>query len=370
MKRKYSIKIVWDYINGLEVNNIDELENDCMFMMDVIRITRDKNMYNLCSDEVKRNYEFVKFMIETFSYDKKFVNEIACSYLDSVDEDDITAKELIFILCEVFKNCKYEYLKYFVMRTCICSYERVMVDAIVREEENPAWKKEFGLGFILILVKDIGNSDIIVKYIASEYLYEIFYENNEMTLEKFMHKKFNNPDKIKNTGVKNFIIEYVSTYDANLSAYLCAHLDLLKGIEKDIERIIKNWTEYNIRTLIRKNNIFMQETYNLIEQYNSKLTYREICWYIDKKLNLPVKLSLNDEEFDCDFMEYTDLKRMNLNDYRCLMEIVELAKELYLSSVIDNNTEKYDKPTECVIDNNKCKMLKFYPKTVNNSNSN
>ena len=79
---KYNTKLVWDYINGEEVPNIDDLESDYKFMIEVLRVTIDKKMYNLCSDEMKNNYEFIKSVIEIFIDDKKFIKEIADKYLE------------------------------------------------------------------------------------------------------------------------------------------------------------------------------------------------------------------------------------------------------------------------------------------------
>ena len=52
----YNRKLIWKYINGEEIPNIDRLESDYRFMLEVIRITNDKKMYNLCSDEIKLKY--------------------------------------------------------------------------------------------------------------------------------------------------------------------------------------------------------------------------------------------------------------------------------------------------------------------------
>ena len=67
MGKKYNSKIIFDYIvgNDLDGYSIDELENDPNFMMDVIKITRDKRMYNLCSDDIKKNCTFVEFLISS-----------------------------------------------------------------------------------------------------------------------------------------------------------------------------------------------------------------------------------------------------------------------------------------------------------------
>lgn len=173
MTRKYDIRLIWNYINGLEIDNVDELENDYKFMMSVIEITRDKKMYNLCSDEMKTNYEFVKFIINIFKEDKKFICKIANEYINIVDNNDITVKELIFMMCEIFKDYKDEdvYLKYFVMRASIYSLERLSIDMIIEQEEDLFWKKQFGLGFILTQIREFGLSDIITKYVAKELKY-------------------------------------------------------------------------------------------------------------------------------------------------------------------------------------------------------
>lgn len=44
---KISKKLVYDYINGEDIENIDDLENNYRFMMEVIKITHDKNMYHI-----------------------------------------------------------------------------------------------------------------------------------------------------------------------------------------------------------------------------------------------------------------------------------------------------------------------------------
>ena len=43
MNRSYNIELIWNYINGYYIENVDELENDYKFMMKVISITKDKN---------------------------------------------------------------------------------------------------------------------------------------------------------------------------------------------------------------------------------------------------------------------------------------------------------------------------------------
>ena len=96
----YNSKLIHDYINGNDIidYDIEELENDYRFMMKVIDYTKNKNMYNLCSDEVKKNYTFVKFMIEKFKDDVNFIAKVADYYLDQTNDEDITYNELNIIM--------------------------------------------------------------------------------------------------------------------------------------------------------------------------------------------------------------------------------------------------------------------------------
>ena len=56
---KYSNYVIRKYVNAEEISyDIDELEDDPKFMRKVIEYTKDKNMYNLCSNRVKKDYFF------------------------------------------------------------------------------------------------------------------------------------------------------------------------------------------------------------------------------------------------------------------------------------------------------------------------
>lgn len=362
MVSKYDRRVIWDYINGNYVENIDELENDYKFMMDVIRITKDKNMYNLCSDDVKNNYEFVKYMVYTFSDDKKFIHEIASRYLNNVDMEDVTVSELIFIMCDIFNKCKDddEYLMYFLRREAIIVSIRVEVDNFISEEDLST-RKILGKGFVLLLDSDFGGSTSIMRYIAKVFLNEIFYENS-LSIEELIHIRFSSVDKLDKYGIKNFIFSYVGEFDSFLATYLSVNMDLISDIEKNIIRVRNNWDNYTYRTLHRKHDIFMQESFALIEEYQPKYTYREICAYIDSLNIIPIKLE--DDEYE-EEVDVIDIKNMDLNDYICVREITKLAKELYLSPVIDSRVEASVSFRLNNSKDDKGKILKFVPNKVN-----
>lgn len=354
MNCNYNIKTIWDYINGFYVENIDKLENDYKFMMDVIRITRDKNMYNLCSDEIKSNYEFIMFMIDLFKDDIDFICEIANQYISVAEEDSIYTKDIIFTMCDILEEYKDDakYWIFFVKRAAIVTVDRITINSII-DEEDINIKKQLGLGFVIYLSNEYVKSNSIMKYVANMLLDEIFYENSELSIEELVHKRFSSLDKLDNYGIKNFIFTYVSEYDSFLATYLSANMDMISHIEKKISSIRNNWDNYINRNLTRKNDIFIEKAFHLIEEYNSTYTYIEIFAYINKLNIIPIKLEIDYEEE----IEMIDLKKVQLNDYICIKKIIELAKELYLSPVIDTSAKIEEKT------NNK-KILKFIPKRI------
>ena len=69
---KYNKELIMNYINGNDIGDYDlnELEDDKLFMTKVIEFSNDEKMYNFCSDNLKKNYEFIKYIILKF---KKFI---------------------------------------------------------------------------------------------------------------------------------------------------------------------------------------------------------------------------------------------------------------------------------------------------------
>lgn len=330
--------LVWKYINGEEIDNIDELENDYKFMMKVIRISRDKNIYNLCSEEVKSNYEFVRFMIETFKSDKDFIDKIASGYFDKVGSSDITAKELYFIMSEIFNDYK-DHRSIFYNKCCFDIYtaDKDLIDKLILSEKIINEYENIDMGFSYVIDYISIKSDIITKYYAKMFLNEIFYNKEKKTIEEIIHSEVASINELKNKTIRNIVLGYIKKCDISLYGYVLTHLDLIKEIEKhiDIDRIIVNWDNFVNQTLERKNIIFEQEVNNLISEFDASFDYCDVCTYIDRNLTLPVKLSI----IDFEEIYGIDINKISLIDYECLKQIIILAKDLYGSLVIDKDYE-------------------------------
>lgn len=325
-------KLVYDYINGEAIDNIDELENDYKFMMEVIRISKDKNIYNLCSDNVKLNYEFVKFIIDTFKHDKDFIDKVSNYYLNNVNDNNINVTELYFILREVFTDYDDD-RTLFYNATCFRIYEKdkETIDNLIASTKEYTGVNDAGLGFCYVTHNISCKSEIITKYYAKRFLNDIFYNNDEITLEELIHINVSNPNHIKNVGIDKFIIDFIKLYDSSLSDYVFCHVDLIKNIRNDIVKVLNNWDRFNSDTLCRKDCIFEQEVNDLISKYNVSFDYMDVCMYIDKNLNLPVKLSIGEYDDIYDI----DINKLTLVEYECLRIIIKLAKDLYGSSIVD-----------------------------------
>lgn len=249
-------RLIHDFIEGNYIENISELKNDYMFMIDVINYTNDRSIYYLCSDEVKCNLEFVKFLINKFKNRKQFICHVVDRYLESVDENDITRFELLITFCDILNSIEVDYnaLTYSIKKL---SFYKSAIDEINNLiNEGKIDNLESGLGFSYIISK-YGNSKVITDYIAYNYVSEIFYNNKNLRLEDVLHKMFATSDELIKYGVVDFILDYVKRYDEVLSNYLLLNRENIKKVELSINYIINNWDDYvctNDCTLLKKEN--------------------------------------------------------------------------------------------------------------------
>lgn len=236
-------RLIYDYVNGNYIEDISKLRNDYMFMMDVINYTNDRHIYYSCSDEVKCNYEFVKFLINKFKNKKQFICYVVDKYLNNTPEDDINRFELLIIFCDIlnslgvdYKGLTYNIKKLSFYKDNICEISNLIKNGKLDNLES-------GLGFSYIISK-YESSKVICDYFAYNYMTEIFYNNMVYRLEDLIHNCFSTKDELLNYGIYNFIINYIGCYDKVLANYLSANKKDLKKIELSILNIINNWNNY------------------------------------------------------------------------------------------------------------------------------
>lgn len=381
MKKNYSSKLVFDYITGNEITgyNIDDLENDYEFMIQVIKHTKDKNMYNLCSKEVQTNYKFVKFMIETFKNDLKFICDVADNYLKTVPSESIDGIEIMIQAAE-----KIEYRKvlenpklasFSLYAKTMSSVELYQVSNALDMLDDKELKEELGLGFAYIADK-FENRETICNYFAKEYISQIFYEHSKYNLEELLHKNHKDFNEIKSQGIENYLIDYISQFDDYLAQYISEHINVLHDLKKDVERVGRNWNIYIDRINEEKVGIFNEKVSKYVEKHSENISETLLICYVIEKLGLNeifIKhdkffrecMPFSDEPNPIDikdiFITEEDLSCIEVNDIKCIKFAQDLAKKLFESDIVGLNPNPKKE-----IKNVKSKILKFNSNKPNN----
>lgn len=342
---KYNKQTLLNYINGLDTPGfeLDELENDKNFMMEAIAFAKDKNMYDLCSDELKKDYEFVKFMITTFSSDKKFIEEIAEDFIEDLDEEDIVYKELSVLMTSLLS--KRELNTFNGRALAFYVKECVGLSALEESGELDDVLPNFGKGFFVLQTK-YETSDIIQRFFAERFLSDIFF-NGKMNFEELIHSKAKDIKDIDKVGETIFLLNIINETDPNLYDYTAVHIELLRPISKELDKVKKRWDSYVYDRDFRRVTIFYQEAYKIIEEYQVDIC-DDICEYVKIKLGLqkvfePFELDQTDDlEYDLARFEG---KTLPLNEMIALKKVLKLASELFGNEVISTevNQEEYEK---------------------------
>lgn len=328
-------EIVKKYINGEDIEgySVDELENDVNFMKRVIDYTQDKNFYKLCGEDVKSNYDFVKYLILMFRMDIDFIVEVSDHYLENVREEDEDKRfELAIIMGNLTDN---KLVKYNVIKEAIYSLKRLQVELF--KVKDKGGDSKLGMGFIWFYDTYI-HSKIIIDYCARKTIDEIFSEY-DIDLEKEIHLRLKDKSKLNELGVNNYMITFISQYDEMLASYLSSHLNLLRDFKNRIIKIINNWDNYNYYEETK----LYEEMIKKIEEYfenNNSILNETIMYPIAKRLGVLDKLIMYDNiswelvemilsDFDKDFEDIISKdfnERIHYNNVRDIMVSVLFGK--------------------------------------------
>lgn len=359
--KKNNKRLLWNYINGEEIPNIENLEDNLEFMKEVIKITKDIKIYELCSDKLKTNYEFIKFILTFFKNDEKVLKKIEKDYISKLNKRDPKYIELVFLLSsfETTSNMDSIYLNYLLERQAIYLLSRVKYKKLI--ENNKNIEKKYGLGFLIIKSEVFTKylySEIILEYYAQKLLENIFSFSKDYNIEEIIHIKYKKPNKIKELGIKNFIINYIKIYDKHLSDYVATHIHLIKDIEEKVKKIIENYEQYECNILDIKNDIFEEQANNIIDEYSSYLDLISICIHLNKKIKVPYLYEFT--ENIPGKLDYIEENSLPLNELRCIKEIEKLILKIYSPKTTKTTLEKIDK-SKYIKQKYKTKILRFKP---------
>ena len=346
---KINKKLIIDYINGNDVKgyNIEELEEYKEFMMSVISLSNDEKFYNLCGDGIKKDYEFVKYLVLKFKNKLDFICNVADYYLDNT-ENELERSELIILMNKLTNQNKEKQSKYKLLSEAMFTAKIVQIEMAKIELNDDFASSKIGMGF-LIIYDSYNSSKIILDFYATSFIDAIFKEY-DIDLESMLHEQFKSAKDIDKRGINNYMLSFISYYDSMLSSYLSTNIELMSNLKSRIQLVQKNWNKYNVNKERIKYNTILDKVHECMEEIGEKVSFSEtnILYYIGKKLGIMDQIAKYDvldefqlntikEEMSDEFFEKILIATPQDNFYyKALMRIVS-------SIAFDNN---YDAPIE------------------------
>lgn len=349
MEAIYDEKLILNYINRKNMKECDikQLEDDYIFMIQVMDYTNDKTVYNSCSKKVKNNYDFVKYVISKFDNDLKFICSVANSYIKN-NNDIMQNTELLIIMQELTKNSKY-YQKYKTLAG-IFYYKSVIQFSNYASENKDGlpmlYKTGLGFGYI---INQYGKSEIILKYFAEKFLDDIFINCNGLDLESLIHIEFDNFSQLEEMGIDRYILSMVFMYDIYLYNYIVGNLDILSKIKKEIHKMKINWNLYESAKERKLYSNVIDQVYKYL--VNNQLTSdfgEKILYCIGRELNILNKLKRNYclTEEACERLSHdnsTSKGKMSYDDLKHYQNIRRIVVDVLLyDGAIEMKEPKYN----------------------------
>ena len=279
---KFPKELIINYINGNDIKDytIEELESNKDFMMQVIDYSNDKNIYNLCADNVKRDYDFVKFIILKFKEDINFITMVADYFLEDKNRN-YERIELSIIMSELTKKDPETAYYYNVLCGAIYLEKRARIEICKSENEELS---DIGMGFFYIY-ELYNQSEIILDYYAKRMIEDIFDENN-LNLESILHKTFKTPDEINKKGLNNYMISFIEKYDSMLAQYVTIHKKILLPFKERIISAQKNWDRYNDEITRKKYELMFERVHKYMDEEDSLFSEDYLIYYVGTKLGI------------------------------------------------------------------------------------
>ncbi len=388
--KKYSKKTILDYVSGndLEGFSIEELEDNPSFMADVMEFTGDKRMYHLCSENVKKNHDFVIRVISKFKDDMDFITQIADSYVIDNDDNGFKQAEFNILMGNIFDETKEpDLMKYKLSETVLYDSISVEIEDAINEVDEKD-RKLFGKGFCFVRDTFPG-SKLIKDFFAKRMLDEILFADEKYRFEEIVHINFKKYEDLEKYGVTKFILEYVGARDSDLSDYLCQNQELISSVKNKLVRVKKGWENYINRINKEKIEMIWEEVYRYQDQrlIYCGLNYVECLDKIMSKLGVLDLLGITsmretlDEDFDVEseitsicgeegLEEFIQATCPEIEKSRFELHMTSFIRDLFKTNVIEEQTDENDYLNEANQnrkDKSNCKILKlsFHPNKNN-----
>ena len=319
-------------------------------------------VYNLDFDKIKKDYDYVKYLVFRFRDNFEFITMVADYYLNNTNAE-IEKIELNILMSRLLPSELAS--KYKVSSETAYYTKRVEIEIAKAKDSN--LESTIGEGFLLIF-DSYNCSNIILKYYAESMINEIIKDNN-INFETMLHNQFKVPNKIDEIGVNNYIINFIGYYDSMLSSYISTHLDLINNIRNKIKSIQINWDKYVMADEIKRYNSMLDMVHEYMNISESNMSEANILYYVANELGVKEKVKYYDNsyllenEFSFDFDDeiIKDIVKFELENSLKERLVYLNIRKIMLNQLFSS------KPKDLysiigVEENKKCKTIKLKPK--------
>ena len=215
------------------------------------------------------------------------------------------------------------------------------IRAKYKEDEEVVSEVQMGFWFI---IDHYSCSDIITKFYAQKFIDAIISENN-INLEALLHEKFNKFEDLEKTGINNYLIGFINSYDTYLSYYVSCNLDVLNNIKDQMNKVKLKWDFYNLTNEAKKYNAIIEGVHEYMQEYGEYCSFEEmeILYYIGNELGIGEKIY----KYNYEYVSYEEIvdnftidkSMMSFNDLRHYQTIKNLMINIISSSSVNKSED-------------------------------
>lgn len=361
----YNRKLVMDYISGNDIvgYDIEKLEEDLDFMTLVIRYTKDKNMYHLCSPTLQKNYAFIKFLIQQFPKDLAFLCPIVDCYLEQTEED-FPYIELLAMMCNLTRGHDEYFVSYRMKALAFYTEMKGRIELFIEEEKGDSqFINKIGLGFLFI-VDLFSDSQVTMSFFAERFMDDIL-TNRDSNLERIFHEDFATLKQLESTPLNNYLINYFYRYDSALAAYISCHLDLLDSLKEDIRKIKLHWDFFEASNQTRRYYILIEQVHEYMKEHerNCPFSELEILYRIGLELGVADEIRKYDDLEEEIYQRFISLgafdkKSLDFLEWKQYSSIKKIMLGILTPRVVREPEESYSETSDGDDNSFKSKILK------------
>ncbi len=335
-----------NYINGKIVNPnvLKRLYDNEKFMKRLILRNRNQQDYNLCSNRLKTNIDFIIFLTKVFDHDLNFVFSVINNYVYTVGEGDKRFGELLYVIDGYLKNREFEfdYTYYMQYRCKILWYFDIKQERInsLLNKFDKDYQRENLFGFD-IMKWNFNYNEKITEFFAKHYLDKMFYGYD---FEDYIHEKYKSIEDINNSSSFKILAEYVRYYDLGLYEYALKNTSLLEDKVVRLNYVIDNFDSYNLKNNTEKVDLFNTKLIDYLEQEKLALDTRVDLIKLEEIKRLGLEKEFYGEEIEIpDFLKHSFVVDFTNEKLRLFIrtELQNLFKKkrriLELNNIIDED---------------------------------